>query len=229
MKITFKNWEKTVGRKDIKRPLWFRIDNNIYETELWEKLDGEEFKTYVFLLCVASIGQNQGTIHVNSHVFFRKAAVNEKVLHRTIAKLAEINEVSIRADRGTYGPRTGHERVTNGTLHYITEQNITEQNNNAQSSHVEHAAVFDLESIYREYPRKEGKTRGMKLLAGKMKTQEDFDKFCMAVRNYASKVKREKTEPKFIKHFATFVNCFEDYLDQPTPEELKPYDPWKGE
>lgn len=69
---------------------------------------------------------------------------------------------------------------------------------------------FDLEKIYAEYPKKEGKKLGMNKLKRIIKTEEDFNKVLASVRNY-SKLKYG-TELKFIKQFSSFMSSWEDYL-----------------
>jgi hypothetical protein len=48
--------------------------------------------------------------------------------------------------------------------------------------------LFDFENIYQEYPCKEGKKRGMENLHREIKTQEQYDNFCKALKNYTKKV-----------------------------------------
>lgn len=72
----------------------------------------------------------------------------------------------------------------------------------------------ELERIYRDYyPRKEGKSKGLSKLCREIKDIPSLEKFSAAVKAYAEQVRRDKTEPKFIKHFSTFVNEWTDYLD----------------
>ena len=77
--------------------------------------------------------------------------------------------------------------------------------------------VFPLESVYQRYPRKEGKTRGLEKLRREIKTPDDFEALGKAVDNYAALVRRDGTEPRFVKHFSTFAGCWRDYLTLPAP------------
>lgn len=69
---------------------------------------------------------------------------------------------------------------------------------------------FDLEFIYAEYPRKEGKKAGVEKLKKIIKSQEKYNQVLLAVRNY--KKSTYGTEIKFIKQFSSFVSVWEDYL-----------------
>jgi hypothetical protein len=64
---------------------------------------------------------------------------------------------------------------------------------------------FDFDALYKIYPRKEGKSAGMKRARETITTQADFDSFATAVRNYSEKCRKEATEPRYIKHWSTFI------------------------
>jgi len=65
----------------------------------------------------------------------------------------------------------------------------------------------DLEEIYQSYPLKKGKSGGMKL-AQKLKP-EQLPLLKKSIQAYRLKI----TDPKFIKHFSTFMGEWEDWLD----------------
>jgi len=73
------------------------------------------------------------------------------------------------------------------------------------------APKFDFDAVYSLYPRKEGKTRGMKLCREQISKEADYQSLRKAVANYAAGMRG--VEVKFIKHFATFMGCWRDYLD----------------
>lgn len=72
----------------------------------------------------------------------------------------------------------------------------------------------DFESLYREYPRKEGKTKGMAQCAKQIRTPGDYSDLQKAIRNYAA-----VATPGFEKHFSSFMHCWRDYVDV---SEIKP-------
>lgn len=79
---------------------------------------------------------------------------------------------------------------------------------------VESEPAFNLEAAYTLYPRKIGRKVGLRRANALIRTRNQFDQFVTAVKNYAECVKG--TDPRFIKHFDTFVGCWEDYLDPST-------------
>jgi len=76
--------------------------------------------------------------------------------------------------------------------------------------------VFDFESLYKKFPRKEGKQRGLKVCAVQVKTQEDFDQLSLAIDRYAEHIKKQATEARYIKHFSTFMGEWRDWLEKET-------------
>ena len=89
----------------------------------------------------------------------------------------------------------------------------------AQNLLVENNYIKTLGRIYAEhYPRKVGRTKGLAILGKKIKTEKQLRDFEQAVKNYAEDVRVMGTEPEFIKHFSTFANCWEDYVDFKSPE-----------
>jgi hypothetical protein len=78
---------------------------------------------------------------------------------------------------------------------------------------------FDFEALYKTYPRKLGKAEGLGRLKGMIKTEQDYQDFQSAVANYNAHLRKNKTEPQFIKHFSSFVGTsykqtWRDWLDK---------------
>lgn len=76
---------------------------------------------------------------------------------------------------------------------------------------------LDFEPAYAAYPRKEGKHRGIETLRKTIHTQAELDDFVLAVANYTHYCRVNEVEPKYVKHFSTFVNNWRDYA--PTDED----------
>lgn len=80
----------------------------------------------------------------------------------------------------------------------------------------------DIEAVYSRYPRKEGKSDGMKRLKTQIKTPEDLKKFSFAVEQYRAKCERDRTEPRYIKHFSSFVSEWRDWVDPSHGQSIGP-------
>lgn len=71
-----------------------------------------------------------------------------------------------------------------------------------------------LEDVYQGYPRKIGKTAGIKRLEKEVLTEEDVTRLRLALSNYKRYLKdSEITESKYIKHFSTWTSSWTDWLD----------------
>lgn len=79
-------------------------------------------------------------------------------------------------------------------------------------------AIFKLseptvEEIYKAYPRKEGKQKGIESAFRQIKSEQDVVDLKLAVSKYNQKIAKDKTEPRFIKMFSTFMNSWREVLD----------------
>lgn len=86
----------------------------------------------------------------------------------------------------------------------------------------------DSQQLYSDYPKKVGKKAGFAKLKTILKKEGNFDKLKIAIANYKTKLAKDSTDPKYIKHFDTFLSSWEDWLDPTTGtfEELRPvYEP----
>ena len=75
------------------------------------------------------------------------------------------------------------------------------------------AARFDFESLYEKYPRKVGKAAGLRKAKVQIKTLEAYEELRTAIARYTNYCIAQKTEPRFIKHFSSFMSDWRDWLD----------------
>lgn len=64
---------------------------------------------------------------------------------------------------------------------------------------------YDFESIYLDYPRKEGKARGFDTLRKTILTQQQYDELRQAVKNYADECRLTSREKRYIRQFSSFI------------------------
>lgn len=74
--------------------------------------------------------------------------------------------------------------------------------------------ALDFDSIYRLYPRKEGKSAGLAKARAQISNAADFELLRQAITKYAAYCRAENKETKYIKHFSTFMSGWRDWLDQ---------------
>lgn len=80
-----------------------------------------------------------------------------------------------------------------------------------------------VENIYSNfYPRKEGKEKGVERVSKQLKTESDLQAFETAVIRYKDHCAKNRTEPKYIKHFSSFVASWRDWLDPETGTATSP-------
>lgn len=72
---------------------------------------------------------------------------------------------------------------------------------------------LDFETLYRTYPNKRGKKRGLEQCRKKIKTQEDLENLGRAIVNYGRVCRAEGREPRYIKHFSSFMSEWEEWVD----------------
>lgn len=90
------------------------------------------------------------------------------------------------------------------------------KNNTAQPGLRE--PLFDFAAVYAAYPRKVGKTPGLKICARQIKTPADYADLERAVAEYAHRIRRDGTELRFVLHFSTFMGRWRDFLEPEAPE-----------
>jgi len=74
---------------------------------------------------------------------------------------------------------------------------------------------FNFDEIYKLYPRKEGRKNGMRYCKKHITTTDLYSQLKTAVINYT--ILYKEADKKYIKHFSTFMNCWEDYAEIETP------------
>lgn len=122
LKIRVKGWSEYNPRKDYKQPRWFALNNRILEDPDFFGFDGDEFKTWIYILCQCS-QKNSDTISINLNHSERVCKISKKKFKFAILKLQDIEIIE-------------SVQVTNANVQdlYSTEQNITEQYNTEQNS-----------------------------------------------------------------------------------------------
>lgn len=70
-----------------------------------------------------------------------------------------------------------------------------------------------LEEIYKTYPKKLGKSQGMKTARSQCKTEAKLNLLAFAVENYIKHIHDNGTHPQFIMYFSTFMNQWQDWTD----------------
>ncbi len=209
--IRFKNWE-SYNPASAKTNSWFRLNSNLPSRPIWDELDHECFRIFVYLLCQANESAERGTTMLSTVNVSRRCAVSEKTVTRAIEILKYFQVIEIRT-------RSGHFTHSEQTLPTYERNDTNERTNNnnlSDSTCVEVRRVFDFNALYKEYPRKEGKTKGLLACKAQIKTEDDYLLLKQAIYRYRAHVQKTATDSKYIKLFSTFMSSWRDWLDPET-------------
>lgn len=81
-------------------------------------------------------------------------------------------------------------------------------------SELNHLIQSALEAAYQGYPRKLGKSPGMKIARAKIRSLEGAEALKQAIWNYRKHLEKEKTESQYVLYFSTFMRQWTDWLDE---------------
>lgn len=198
IKVTIAQWEKYQLRKDIKSPWWCAIDNELWRADEFSTFSPEEKVVWYALLQIASKARRSDLTFKTLWVA-RCSGVQPKSVKNCVLKAKNLGWL--------YETRTEPVRNPSPTLHDMTRYKTL-----VQKPKTPLAPLAELESVYLKYPRKAGKKAGMRLLS--KIPPEKIPLVEKAISNYRAEIDKMKTEEKFIKHFSSFMNCWEDYLNK---------------
>lgn len=211
VKIKINEWEKFNPRSDVKKPSWFRLDNSLIEDPRFYFLSGDEFKALIYIFSLAS-KRNSDVVDVFLDHAHRVCNINKDALTTVIEKLKQyqiVTVVTLRPRTRTYRARNVDVTSSHATLQDTTGQDTTEHDKTLPTNIVDAPATsagrFDFESVAKLYPNNKGRSEGVKRLGALIKTESEFSDFKKSVENYAEQIRLDKTEPKFIKYFSSFV------------------------
>lgn len=126
MKIKFLKWDKYNKRqKDIRRPLWFAMSNEIFLDPFYSDLSDQERQAFIYLLCEASRQNKYGEVEVSERLFCQITGYKKTVLESTCAKLLKSGV--------TAGSRQDHGGIATATGQDKTRQDSTSTQNEAEA------------------------------------------------------------------------------------------------
>ena len=111
---------------------------------------------------------------------------------------------------------------TSGSGSYSGSYSKEENTILPDSAEAESRRVFDFESLYKKFPRKQGTSRGMKICKAQVRSQDDYGLLSRAIDRYVNHCNTNATDPKFIKHFSTFMGEWRDWLEADTGTVSRP-------
>lgn len=91
---------------------------------------------------------------------------------------------------------------------------------NIRNKEIKNKHMYDYEALYKLYPKKIGKKKGLQSCASQIKTQEKYEALKKAILNYAKHT--QDRENRYKKDFSTFMNCWEDFVEVESVQASKP-------
>ncbi len=206
MQFKFLKWDKYNKRqKDIKRPFWFALSNDIFLDPFYVELDLTERQAFLYLLCEASRQNKYGEVEISEKLFCQITGFKKEYLNSVFCKLLKSGMAAgLRQDGGSFAT--------------ATEQNRTEQDKRILGqAHARPDTEFNLEDIYQQYPKRLGNQRksvGLKRLKALVSGEEDFKLALLAVSNYKKHCdNNSKTGTEFVKQFGSFFDSHGDWRE----------------
>ena len=125
VEITVLKFNEVSRRRELKRPTWFAVENDIFTHPDFFKVTSEELRCWLWMLSVAS-KLNKEVVRLDSEVFAHQCKCRENVFFSTIEKL--------KGKRLTVVASPSHDEIAAENVHYTTLHNNTEQNTTLQNS-----------------------------------------------------------------------------------------------
>ena len=207
VRINILNWDKFNPKRDQKTYTWLRLQNDIATDNDLYGLSAEQKWVWVVILCEAS-KQNRGDIEFDVDWLAEIARVKKGQIESLLRFLEEKPIISKSL------PRAAAECRHTTPTYERTNDTYERTNIHADSPPRDRRpSVSDFETLYVKYPRKEGKAKGILACKAQIQSLEDMAALSAAIERYAEHVKRNATEPRYIKHFSTFMSSWRDWLD----------------
>lgn len=216
---------------------WVKIHRKLLEWEWYD--DTNVFKLFMTIMLRANYRESKwrgsiiapGQLLAGRKKLAEWSNLTEQEVKTCLSKLVATSELTIKAtnrysvytltnwacyqldDAVSTSESTSH-GANNQTT--IKQQSTTSKKNKKEKKERNKniCVDFDFESIYQKYPRKVGKSSGMAKLAKTIKTVETYEKFTKSVNNFLEEHKIAGTDLKYVPHFSTFVNRWQDYLEE---------------
>lgn len=204
IKIKFVNWDKYQKRKDYKRQWWFAFANDFPTDPKFHLFKNEEKLCFVYLLCEASKQDQSGSVMIIPEHYSRLWNISAKVITQVIEKIESVQIAYV---------------IRTESVRHITEHNITEHNKEymCDSSEPHPQDKFQLEEIYKQYPKRLGasnKGKGIAKLKRIIKTDQDYQDALQAVKAYSEWCKQTgKIKTELVKMFSSFFDSNNDWRE----------------
>lgn len=210
--ITITNWYEYQCKHDFKAD-WFKFHHSFFDHPKLDGCSSADILLFIYLLAAAN-RSSSATFGSSLLTIGRRTAIKRRQVIKSLEKLQSIHWVQCdlcmlnsaieRRDRDKIEKRCTFEHQTPLLLPPTPEANPPMK------------LTFDFESIYQDFPRKMGKSRGLEICKKKITTEKDFEDLKFAVKRYREHIEREGRPAEYILYFSTFMNQWRDWLNPET-------------
>jgi hypothetical protein len=194
-------WSTYNPRPDRGNFSWFKMENQFF-VHMRDRKGASSDATIVLAFLLAECSSANGESFRLRLAFASKMlGMNEKKIHEALLELEKMGDCVLKPASSGLQAASSLDR---------TGQNGQDRTDTTTAPS---APALDFEKIYSIYPRKEGKRAGMLVCLKQIKTQDDYDRLQKAVEKYCAHLRANATEPRFVKHFGTFMNNWTDWVD----------------
>lgn len=203
--IRIKDWSKYQSYKD-RRPPWIRFHRTILDDYTFQSMsaDGRALLPMLWLLACEDEDPTSGLIKASEEEIVFRLRMTKKTLSAALMELQGVGFVAC------INSVTDHIRNRNQTVPPETEAET--------ETETETKIIFNFGEWYNLYPIKKGREKAIKSYHRVIKNKAVTHKELMeGLQRNLEDIKQNKTEKKFIKHPATWLNqgCWADEYDSP--------------
>ncbi len=216
--VSIPNWGKHNPRSDREGFSWFKLDNQFHmHMRVRRGYSAVAANLLVLLFQECSRG------NANENPFAFRVELGVSMLGYSVKQITEAMHELVEGH-----DESGGEIIlvrSSTALNAVQDSPSADTTQTTDTTHTTQqpkSAAFDFVSLYKKYPRQDGKTRGLAICKVQIKSPEDYAALSQAIDNYAAKVKREATATKYIKLFSTFMGCWRDALEYSATSDPSP-------
>lgn len=200
--LEVRNWEKFQHHNGKRTYDWFKTSIFLFDDPQIQSLTPSGFKFWMFLLTLCGRKKSR-VVSVSIRDVSHLIRVKSKLIRDELSDLVRFQIVTLIS--GTTEENRREEKRIN-TIGQIAKEAIRPTV----------IPFFDFEEVYKKYPRKLKKKQGLLKLTKTVKCKDDYDKLLLAIERFCKFHETSATELKFIPHFSTFTNSWEDWIDPQT-------------
>lgn len=212
------NWNKFQSDHGRNTYIWFRFHHAFFRHGQALKLGPDGTFLFLYFLCECA-DRKTDELAIYPPIALAQLGWKHEKLMKTVRTLVKAGCIEYKASELHLEYEASHTAVPDRIEENRIEENRIETL--VQSAKADRTSVsFDFEQIYRKYPRKQGRHKGMLTCEARIKTASQYEQLSRAVDNYAQYCKDNGTETQYVRLFSTFMTSWTDWVDPESSEDF---------